>query len=43
MNVYLDNGATTKPDKRVIEAINNTPFGNPSSLHKEGIEAEKYR
>ncbi|KXS40024.1 MULTISPECIES: cysteine desulfurase family protein [unclassified Candidatus Frackibacter] len=42
--VYLDNSATTKPRKEVVEAMmepltNN--YGNPSSLHQKGIDAEK--
>lgn len=41
MNIYLDNAATTKPDKRVVEAM--MPFlldsyGNPSSIHSFGRE-----
>lgn len=42
--IYLDNCATTKPYIEVIEYINyiNTNiYGNPSSLHTKGIEAEK--
>lgn len=44
MLVYLDNSATTKPYQQVIEVVldcfeNN--FGNPSSLHRMGISAEK--
>ncbi len=41
--IYLDNGATTKPyDEVVDEMIEmlNTYYGNPSSLHTKGIEAE---
>ncbi len=42
--IYLDNSATTRPCDEAIKAAaenmaNN--FGNPSSLHKMGIEAEK--
>ena len=42
MKVYLDNGATTKVDERVIETM--LPFfkekyGNASSLHSFGIDA----
>lgn len=40
--IYLDNASTTKPSSGVIDAIsyavNN--FGNPSSLHRLGIDAE---
>jgi len=42
--IYLDNCSTTKPRLEVIETIKNTmidDFGNPSSLHKLGINAEK--
>lgn len=42
--IYLDNCSTTKPRREVIEAINNCmlyEFGNPSSLHKLGLSAEK--
>ncbi len=40
---YLDNSATTKPCDRAIEYINKSlkeNWGNPSSLHIVGIEAE---
>ena len=42
--IYLDNSATTKPYDKVIEVINDVNkniYGNPSSLHTKGIEAEK--
>ncbi|MBM7624436.1 cysteine desulfurase family protein [Sporohalobacter salinus] len=42
--VYLDNSATTKPKSEVIEAMMKpltTTYGNPSSLHSMGEEAEK--
>ncbi|HHV94943.1 MAG TPA: cysteine desulfurase [Clostridiaceae bacterium] len=42
--VYLDNSATTRPYDEVAEYmnyINKFIYGNPSSLHKKGIEAEK--
>lgn len=42
--IYLDNCSTTKPRKEVIETISNCmlyDFGNPSSLHKIGLNAEK--
>ena len=41
--VYLDNSATTKPCKTACEYINNAllnNWGNPSSLHTLGIDAE---
>lgn len=44
MFVYLDNSATTKQSPEVtkaeIEAVENV-FGNPSSLYRPGMEAEK--
>ena len=42
---YLDNAATTKPCKGAIEVIAKVleeAYGNPSSLHRKGQEAEKY-
>lgn len=44
MFVYLDNGATTKPYKEVVEEITammTEDFGNPSSMHKLGVAVEK--
>ncbi len=45
MFVYLDNSATTRQAEEVtkaeIEAIENV-FGNPSSLYRLGLEAEKF-
>lgn len=41
--VYLDNSSTTKPDRRVVEAVVKVfeeDFGNPSSLHRLGARAE---
>lgn len=41
--IYLDNSATTKPCKLACEYINkalNDNWGNPSSLHTMGIDAE---
>lgn len=41
--IYLDNAATTKPLDCVVEAVTNTMihnYGNPSSLHKKGMDAE---
>lgn len=45
MEAYLDNAATTKPFISVKEMVIKTleeDYGNPSSLHKKGIDAEKY-
>ena len=43
MEIYLDNSATTKicPEaaEKMIYVINNI-YGNPSSLHSKGLEAE---
>ncbi len=44
MQVYLDNGATTKVDKEVAEEVNRymaEVFGNASSLHNFGQKAAK--
>ena len=44
MNVYFDNSATAKPYDEVIEAVSKGMkeyFGNPSSLHKIGMNCEK--
>ncbi|WP_232700127.1 cysteine desulfurase family protein [Brevibacillus daliensis] len=41
--IYLDNSATTQPDPQVIETMKRTMetfYGNPSSLHRMGVEAE---
>lgn len=41
--VYLDNSATTKPYDEVVQYIYDVSkrfYGNPSSLHTKGIEAE---
>ena len=44
MFVYLDNSATTRPYQEVIEETVKymaADYGNPSSLHRMGIKAEK--
>lgn len=44
MKVYLDNGATTQVDPRVISKMiqyMNDRYGNASSLHFRGIQAKK--
>ena len=41
---YLDNAATTLPCKAAAEAMERATreiYGNPSSLHAMGLEAEK--
>lgn len=42
MAIYLDNAATTKIGEVAINAFNNAIdfYGNPSSLHKLGLDAE---
>lgn len=43
--VYFDNGATTRVFPEVKEIMNEVleeEYGNPSSMHKKGFEAEKY-
>lgn len=43
MAVYLDNAATTKPCREAVEAIYGAiteNYGNPSSLHKMGLNAQ---
>ena len=45
MEVYFDNAATTKiiPEVRdIIMETMDTDYGNPSSVHIKGVEAEKY-
>ena len=39
--IYLDNAATAKPCEEAVKAAASCAFGNPSSLHGLGIEAEK--
>lgn len=42
--IYLDNSATTKPDEGVLQSYWRAAtrfFGNPSSLHGIGMDAEK--
>ena len=41
--IYLDNAATTKPSEKAVQAMIKAAelFGNPSSLHGLGLEAEK--
>jgi cysteine desulfurase len=44
MKVYFDNSATTKPAKEVIQSMTEVLeryYGNPSSLHHLGAEAEQ--
>jgi len=43
--IYFDNAATTKVSSSVIKIVTDVmsvDYGNPSSLHKKGMKAEKY-
>ena len=43
MSIYLDNAATTKPCREAVESAVNAMtenFGNPSSLHRAGLDAQ---
>ena len=43
--IYLDNSATTCAYREVGELVGKVmceDYGNPSSMHKKGMEAEKY-
>ena len=45
MQVYLDNAASTRVSKPVIELMNKAmdeDYANPSAKHLKGMEAEKY-
>ena len=45
MEVYLDNSATTRVLPEVVELMTKImceDYGNPSSLHMKGVEAENY-
>ena len=45
VEAYLDNAATTKAAKEVVEIVSKAmleDYGNPSSKHTKGVEAEKY-
>jgi len=42
--IYLDNAATTRPDPAVVAAMTSAlteGYGNPSSIHGKGVEAER--
>lgn len=45
MDVYLDNSATTRAYEQVGDVVRKVmcaDFGNPSSMHYRGVDAEKY-
>ena len=45
MQAYLDNSATTRCSKRATDLmvkLLTEDFGNPSSMHRKGVEAENY-
>ena len=45
MEVYLDNSATTKAYECVRDIVGKVmceDYGNPSSMHKKGVDAEAY-
>ncbi|HIT89833.1 MAG TPA: cysteine desulfurase, partial [Candidatus Merdenecus merdavium] len=45
METYLDNSATTKCHEKVMEIVTKVmteDYGNPSSKHKKGVDAENY-
>ena len=45
MEAYLDNSATTPVSDAVLEIVARTmkeDFGNPSSKHQKGVDAEQY-
>lgn len=45
MEAYLDNGATTKvldSVKDIMVKVLSEDYGNPSSMHQKGVDAEKY-
>ena len=45
MEVYLDNSATTKCYENVREIVGKImceDYGNPSSMHRKGVESERY-
>ena len=45
MEAYLDNSATTKCAREVVETVVKAmqdDYGNPSSKHMKGVDAEQY-
>ena len=45
MQAYLDNSATTRAYECVRDIVGKVmceDYGNPSSMHKKGVDAEAY-
>ena len=45
MEIYLDNAATTRcydEVRDVVSRLMTEDYGNPSSLHRKGVEAENW-
>ncbi len=45
MEIYLDNSATTRAFDEVADIVSRVmcvDYGNPSSMHQKGVEAERY-
>jgi cysteine desulfurase len=45
MEAYLDNSATTRCSEAAFEVMKKVlleDYGNPSSLHNKGLDAENY-
>lgn len=45
MEIYLDNSATTMAFREVTELVSKimyVDYGNPSSMHMKGVQAENY-
>lgn len=45
MEIYLDNSATTRAQSEVVDLVSRVmyeDYGNPSSMHRKGVEAERY-
>lgn len=45
MEIYLDNSATTRAQSEVVDIVSRVmyeDYGNPSSMHQKGVEAERY-
>ena len=45
MEIYLDNSATTRAQREVVDIVSRVmyeDYGNPSSMHQKGVDAERY-